>query len=165
MENTSMTILAISIGTLRTGVCVLEGHEILDRQMHSYPNEWSATKLQIIIQRYREYIVEYNVNAIIVKIPPLASYNQSIRQIIRQIIKLAKKYHCEYDFITKSEMKHITQLKHTSSLIEYVLILHPELSPLYMKGINTGHRDYKKLYEAVLSAHIYQERLKNRIVY
>jgi hypothetical protein len=46
----------------------------------------------------------------------------------------------------------------TDELIEYTKRLYLELFALHEMGIANGHSYYKKRYEAILSAHVYQER-------
>ena len=159
---THMTILGISIGTTRTGVCILKDGVLLDRHIHNYQDLWSENKLRIIINRYKQYILKRNVTAIIVKIPPLKKHTKPITQILKRIEALAKEYHCEFDLITKSEMKYITGVRSTNELIKYTLLLYPELTATIEKGGQNDHSYYKKLYEAILCAYIYKERQYNR---
>lgn len=152
-----MTILGISIGTSRTGVCVLKDDELLDRQVHNFDAVWSDAKMRIIINRYRQYIRKHSVTAIMVKIPPLRKHTKAISRLLRQIEMLAQEYDCLFDMITKSELKHVTGMRSTLDLIEYTRRLYPQLSSLYEKGAPTEHMYYKKLFEAVLSAHLFKE--------
>lgn len=131
---------------------------LLDRNIHNYDAAWSDTKLRIILNRYKRYVVKYEVRAIIIKVPPPRKQTPAIRQIIRKLEALAGKHGCTFDLITKSEMKHVLRLRSTSAFIECARMLYPELSALYEKGARNGHGYYKKLYEAVLSAHIFEER-------
>ncbi|WP_419788825.1 hypothetical protein HDF24_11325 [Mucilaginibacter sp. X4EP1] len=157
-----MTILGISVGTTRTGVCVLKDEILLDRHIHSYPAAWSDNKLRIIANRYRQYVLKHNVTAIIVKIPRLKNHTKAISQLLKRIEALATEYHCEFDLITKSELKDVTGMRSTSELIEYARQLYPELVAMYDKGKANDHSYYQKLYEAILSAHIFQERQRVR---
>ena len=155
-----MTILGISIGTTRTGVCVIKDDVLLDRHIHSYLQPWSNTKLRIITNRYKQHIVEHNVSAIIVKIPPLKKHTKPITLIIKRLEKLAKKYNCEFDLITKREMKDRTGIHSTDELIRYAELCHPELEAMFEKSVATDHLYFKKLYEAIVVAHIFQKRLQ-----
>jgi RNase H-fold protein (predicted Holliday junction resolvase) len=157
-----MTLLGISIGTTRTGICVLRDEVLLDRQIHNYQAAWTDSKLRIIVNKYQYYIRKYNVTDIIVKIPPLGKHTNAVSKILRRVEKLAAENHCEFDLITKIEMKHITGTRSTEELIKYASLLYPELSNLYDKGMGNEHCYYKKLYEAVLAAYIFQERQKSR---
>jgi len=157
-----MTVLGISIGTSRTGVCVLQDEILQDRHIHDYPTTWSDTKLRIILNRYRQYLHKYQVDAVIVKIPPAQRHTKALLRLIRRIEALSKEYYCEFDLITKSEIKGTLHLRSTDEMIRYAIVLYPELSALYEKGIATNHSFYKKLYEAVLAAYIYQKRQKAR---
>ena len=157
-----MTVLGISIGTSRTGVCVLQDGVLLDRHVHDYPTTWSDTKLRTILNRYRQYLHKYQIDAVVVKIPPVHRHAKELLRLIRRVEALSKDYYCEFDLITKKEIKYTLMLRSTDEIIRYAKQLYPELSALYNKGLKTKHRFYKKLYEAVLAAHIYQERQKVR---
>jgi RNase H-fold protein (predicted Holliday junction resolvase) len=154
-----MTILGISIGTTRTGVCVLKDGTLLDRYVHSYHYQWSDHKLRIIVNRYKRYILKHNVTAIIVKVPPLKKHTPAIARILKRLEALAKDYDCEFDLTTKSELKHSLHARSTNELILLARHAYPELAPLFEKGAANDHRYYKKLYEAVAAAHFFQGRL------
>jgi RNase H-fold protein (predicted Holliday junction resolvase) len=155
-----MTILGISMGTTRTGVCVLRDGVLIDRQVHNYHTVWSDNKLRIIINRYRQYIRKRHIQAIIVKIPPPRKHTKAITQILKRLEALAKEHGCSFDLITKREIKEVLGLHSTTALNECARLLYPELMFVYEKGEINDHSYYKKLFEAVLAAHIFQERTK-----
>jgi RNase H-fold protein (predicted Holliday junction resolvase) len=157
-----MTVLGISIGTSRTGVCILKDGILLDRQVHDYPTLWSDNKLRIILNRYRRYLHKYPVTDIIIKIPPTRRHTGPLQRLIRRTEALAKEYNCEFDLITKDELKQPYSLRSTEEIIKFTRLLYPELNAYYEKGIASNHIYHKKLYEAVLAAHIYNERFMKR---
>lgn len=157
-----MTIFGISIGTTRTGVCILKDEALIEWNMHEFPRVWSDNKLRIIIQQYKRYIARHNVNAVVVKIPPIKNHTKSIKQLLKAVEKLAKEHGCEFDLTSKKEIKGFYTLKNTDALIEYTQIKYPSLRSTYLKSIATNHRYHKKLYEAVLGADLYQERQRVR---
>jgi len=152
-----MTSLGISIGSTRTGVCVLKDSELLDWQIHDFRMAWSDHKLQIIINLYKQYIQKHKVTSIIVKMPPLKTHTKAITQIRKRIEVLAKAHNCTYTSITKSDIKRLSNLRNTNSLIDYARMRYPVLVHVFEKGVHNEHRYYKKLYEAVLSAHLLKE--------
>jgi RNase H-fold protein (predicted Holliday junction resolvase) len=153
-----MTILGISIGTSRTGICILKDGVLLDRQIHNYTATWSDNKLRIITKRYKQYILKRNVSAIVVKIPPINKHTKAIKQILKKIEGLATEYYLEFDLVTKSEIKHTLHLRSTDEIIKYALQLYPEINYMHEKGKSKDDTYYNKLYEAVLAAHVYQQR-------
>lgn len=157
-----MTILGISIGTTRTGVCVLKDGQLLDREVHNYLRSWSEAKQRIIVNRYRQYIKRHGVTAIMVKIPPLRRHTKPITRLLKDIESLAREHDCLFDLITKKELKHRTSTRSTGELIDYARRLYPELSPLFEKGVPTEYMYYKKLFEAVLAAHVFNEMQQAR---
>lgn len=157
-STTPMTILGISIGTTRTGVCVMRDGVLLDRQMHNYYTVWSETKLRIILNRYKHYILKRKVQAIIVKIPPPRKHTKAITLLLKRVEALAKEHHCSFDLITKKEIAHALNLHSSTALNEYARLLYPELIFCYEKGADNDHKYYKKVFEAVLSAHIFEKR-------
>ncbi len=157
---TPMTILGISIGTTRTGVCVMRDGVLIDRQTHNFPTVWSDNKLRIIINQYKRYIRKRQVKAIIVKVPPPRKQTKATKLILKRLEALAKEHSCHFDLITKNEMQHQLHLHSTKALTECARLLYPELNAIYQKGEMNDHRYYKKLFEAVLAAHIFWERIK-----
>jgi RNase H-fold protein (predicted Holliday junction resolvase) len=157
-----MTVFGISIGTKRTGICVLQNGILIDRNIHNFTGLWSEKKLHFILKCFKRYIVKRKVDAIIVKIPPLKRHTKPITELLQGIEVLAKQHNCEFDLTTKKEIKHITTLRNMNSLIEYARLLYPELLPVFLKGVNDDHSYFKKMYEAILSANIYQERQRVR---
>jgi hypothetical protein len=159
-----MTILGISIGTVRTGVCLIRDGELLDGEfrVHRFSSQLSEKKLRAIPKTYRQYLRKYPVQAIMVKIPPLKRHTKATGRIIKGIEALAKEYQCKFDLITKSELKHVTSLRSTDEIIDFTRRLYPELAPIYEKGLPNGHAHYRKLYEAVLSAHVYHDWHRRR---
>lgn len=156
-----MTILGISIGTTRTGVCVLKDDVLLDRHIHNYRSVWSDDKLRVIINRYKQYILKHNVSAIIIKIPPPKKHTKPVTQLLKRLERLAKEYYIDFDLITKTEIKHVVNVRSTTELIKYTTLLYPELEAVYDNGTQKDSY-YKKLYEAILCAHIFKERQQVR---
>ncbi|QTE35873.1 hypothetical protein J3L18_22375 [Mucilaginibacter gossypii] len=154
-----MTIIGISLGSSRTAVCVLKDGLLLEDElhMHSFDAQWSEKKLRTIINTYKRYLHRNNVQAIMVKIPPLRKHSKAITQLLKRLDILAKEYDCKFDLITKSELKHVNHLRSTNEIIDFTKRLYPELTEIFEKGIDNDHRYYKKLYEAILGAHTYQE--------
>jgi hypothetical protein len=157
-----MTILGISVGTSRTGVCVLRDGVLVDRQIHNYQAVWSDNKLRIIINSYKRYVRKRQVQAIVVKVPPPKKHSKAVTQILKRLEALAKEHGCSFDLITKSDIQHALGLHSTTALNECARLFYPELVFVYEKGSANDHSYYKKLFEAVLAAHIYQERLHAR---
>lgn len=152
-----MTSLGISIGATRTGVCVLKDKELLDWQINDFPMKWSEYKLRIISNCYEQYILKYKTTDIVLKLTPQDTHTKAITQIRKRIKVLAMKYNCSFTEMEKSDIKRMTNLTNTDSLIEYARILYPQLQHVYQKGLHNKHSYYKKLYEAVLSAHLLNE--------
>jgi RNase H-fold protein (predicted Holliday junction resolvase) len=152
-----MIIFGISIGTTRTGVAILKDGALQCAEIHRFMTPWSDEKLAKIINQYRQYIEKYKPTAIMVKVPPSSKHNGAIKAVMAKIELLAEEYNCALDFITKSELKDRTGMRTTAELIEWTKRLYPDLAALYEKGQSNDHNYYKKLYEAVLSAHVYQQ--------
>jgi hypothetical protein len=150
-----MTILGISVGTVRTGICVLKDGELHDGEYRVYKNQGpvSEKKLDAIAKAYRQYLRKYPITAVMVKIPPLSRQSDAIRSIIKRIEALAREFGCELDLITKTELKEANSLRSTEEIIDFARRLFPELDPLFQRGLKNGHSYYRKVYEAVLAAH------------
>lgn len=157
-----MTILGISIGTALTGACILRDGVLLDRNIHGYHDSWSDRKSRSILNKYKQYVIKHKVTGIIVKVPAPEKHTNAIKTLIKRIESLAQKHNCEFDLITKSELKHRTGARSTSELIAYTTLLYPELSPLFDRGIADGHRYNRRIYKAVISAYLFQQRLYSR---
>ena len=157
-----MITLGISLGTSRTGVCLIDNGKIKAKRVHDYPVPWSDTKMRAILDKYRSYFKRYAIIGVMVKIPPPSRHTPALKRLMRRVEALAKEHYCEFDLITKAEMKGTYVLHSTDEIIRFTKRLYPELSELYQKGLKSNHIFYKKLYEAVLAAHIHQNRLITR---
>lgn len=157
-----MTILGISIGTSDTGVCILKDDVLLDRRIHEFRKVWSEAKLQRILSRYRHYVHKFGVTAIVVKISPLAKHTPAVRLLLKKLERLAGENGTLFDYVTKQELKDVTGMRNTGELIDYTRRLYPELNLLYDRGAPSRHNYNKKLFEAVLSAHVFRERQRVR---
>jgi len=62
----------------------------------------------------------------------------------------------------KKEIKEKFNLRSTPEILHYTKPLYPDLSALHNKVIETNHRFHQKVFEAVLAAHIYGQRQKDR---
>lgn len=128
-------------------------------QVHNYMAPWSDEKLAKIIAQYREYIKKYKPQAIVVKVPPAAYHSPEIKMIMAKVGLLAKEYRCAFDYITKDELKEATDTDNTEQLIERTVHLYPELNEVYERGAKS-YQYYQSLYEAVLAARVYEERMR-----
>jgi hypothetical protein len=154
-----MTIIGISLGTSRTAVCIIRDGELLEEELHlhAFDAQWSEKKLHDIAKAYRKYLRKYPVTGIMVKIPPLDRHTGPITALLARVESLAGEYGCKYDLITKSELKHFTGLHSTNEIVELSRRLYPVLEPLYQKGRANGHSYNGKIFEAVLSAHVFRQ--------
>ncbi|WP_439695181.1 hypothetical protein ACFGVS_19120 [Mucilaginibacter sp. AW1-7] len=158
-----MTIFGISIGTSRTGVCILQDGKLIEMHVHDYPALWSDKKLKKILNRYRQYLKRYPVTDVIVKIPSKSGLSKEVRRLMRRTEALAKEYYCTFDLTTKIEIKGTLLLRSTDEMVRFAREAYPQqLAALYSKGVATNHSYHRKLYEAVLAAHIYEERQRVR---
>lgn len=146
---------------MRTGVCVMEGFGLADWQVHTYRHAWSEYKLRLILNRYRRYILRYGATAVIVKIPPRHKQTRAVLQLMRRIEQLARRHGCDFDLTTKDELKHRTGTRSTAEMIGHVKRLYPELGHL-SEGSNGDYNDHRKLFEAVMSAHLYSRWAQER---
>ncbi|MEO6520604.1 MAG: hypothetical protein ABIN91_02930 [Mucilaginibacter sp.] len=158
-----MTVLGISIGTKGTGICVLRDGELIDANVHYYHTPWSDLKLRAIVNQYRHYVRRYGVTAIIIKVPPPINHTPAVRRIMAQVEGLAKQYYCEFDLTTKTEIRSTLSLR-SGEIAGFARQLYPELQAIYEKGARNGHGYHKKLYEAVLSAYLFQQRKRARLL-
>jgi hypothetical protein len=157
-----MTIFGISIGTSRTGICILQDGKLVYAHVHDYPTPWTDTKLRIILNQYRQYFHLYQITDVMIKIPHPSRRTKHIHQLIRRIEAMIKEYYCSHDLTTKTEIKEVFALRSSEEIPDFATRLYPKLSGLYDKGKTSNHRFYRKLYEAVLAAYMYQERIRIR---
>lgn len=155
-----MTIFGISLGTSRVGICILEDGVLLDRQVHDFPTSWSEHKRRVIINRLKQYLKKYKVDAIVVKVPPADSHEQPLKQLMKRLHKLSLDYGCAFDYMTKSEIKEYCRAHSTKGIILFTKKLYPELQGLYKKTKDKEYRFHKRLFEAAIAAHMYNEKIK-----
>jgi len=72
-----------------------------------------------------------------------AGNKPGVRRGIRiWVQQLLSKYHCDFDLITKTEMKDITNTHSTRELIKYMLALYLELQKIFQKRKATKQSYY-----------------------
>ncbi|QKJ32450.1 hypothetical protein HQ865_22690 [Mucilaginibacter mali] len=152
-----MTVLGISVGTKESGVCVLRDGKLLRREVHFYKRAWSDYKMQIIINTYRRYLKRFDIDAVVVKAPPARSLSAALRRLLDRTEQMARKRGCAFYVITKTELKGRTGTHSTAELIACACRLYPQLSEQRGKGSLHGNLYDKKMYEAVLAAHVVQQ--------
>lgn len=157
-----MIIFGISIGTSRTGVCIVQDGKLIYAHVHDFRGPWSDNKQRIILNTYRKYFRQYAITDVMIKIPYGPECSKQVQRLRHRVEKMAAEYYCPFDFTTKSEIKGTFVLKSTEEIVKFATRMYPQLSALYEKGIATKHSFYIKLYEAVLAAAVYEQKYKAR---
>ena len=159
-----MICLGISIGTTRTGVCVIKDGTLRERRVHTYPHTFTDNKARIITNKYRHYIDKYRVTDIAVKIPAQAKQTKAVKLLLHRIKKLAEECGCEFDLTNMFEMKSLTDTYTSEETIRYITEKYPELKLIYDKDRERDFKHSKKIFEAVLVAYLHRERSLKRQV-
>jgi len=140
----------------------MQGGTVLEAEVHRFDDRWSPTKAHLIIDRYRRYARRYGVTAIMVKVPPARMHSAAVRSLMERTERLARQLYCDFDFITKSEIRSTLGFDTVAEIASYVQRTYPELTITYKEGALNEKASYRKLHEAVLAAEIFQKRLRER---
>jgi hypothetical protein len=154
-----MVVLGISIGTRISGIAILNNGELVVWQSHTFPETWSAAKLEKIITRYEKYIRTHKVAMVVVKIPRLTHHNSAITSLLSKLASLVKFHGCLLDYTTRKEVKAKLPALTTSFDIQtHTLAQSPQLLSEYTAEQTNKKPYHHKMFEAVLIAHLWKDR-------
>jgi RNase H-fold protein (predicted Holliday junction resolvase) len=158
-----MRILAISLGTRETGVAVLRHGQLEHWQTHSFHGGWSDDKEKSILERCDRYIIEYRVEHVVIKIPPITHHTDTLLTLLKKLSDLVKYRGCMVACNTKADIKRmVPEVTNTETLMSYVTMRYPILLPEQHQELASRQPYHIKMFEAVLAAYVYrQEVLRN----
>ncbi|HEY8784812.1 MAG TPA: hypothetical protein VIM16_24515 [Mucilaginibacter sp.] len=154
-----MVVLGISIGTRVTGIAIINNSELIAWQSHTFPAQWSKTKMEQIINRYEKYIRTYKVTMVIIKIPRLSHHNTALKNLLSKLRSLIAFHGCLMDYTTLNELKtKLPQMQNSSDIQDYTLNQYPVLLPEHTRERVNKRPYHHKMFEAVLIAHLWKDR-------
>jgi len=151
-------ILGISLGTSDLGFAFLSYGSLTKWNVKTFPGEWNAGKLRLIINSIRPYVINADVDALAVKIPEeLMHLSLGMMQLIGAVNVLVEQMGIQIHYYSLSDLK----LFHASDvcinkkvLFECVIRKYPDLYGVYQKEQKANRAYYGKLFEAVATAHV-----------
>lgn len=157
-----MRILGISLGTRDSGVAIISHGQLIHWKTHSFHERWSAAKLNDILIRFDRYITQFQIRHVVIKIPPATHHSKEFLLLLKKLSELVKYRGCMVAHQTKVDIKNqVPEVTNAGTLMEYVTRYYPILQPEQAQEL-AGRQSYHiKMFEAVLSAHVYKENLNS----
>lgn len=157
-----MVVLGISIGTRITGIAIIsdmDKTELIAWQSHTFPAQWSKSKMAQIITRYEKYIKNHRVTMVVIKIPRLSHHNKAIQNLLSKLRSLIAFHGCMMDYTTLNELKgKMPQIQNSSGIQDYAVSQYPVLLPEYARERVNKKPYHHKMFEAVVIAHLWKDR-------
>jgi len=155
-----MRVLSISLGTRDSGVALLSHGQLIHWQLHTFHERWSQEKLVYMLARYDRYITQYRIRHVVIKIPPASHHSKVFTVLLDKLSDVIKRRGCTVTCQTKADLKDLVpEVTNTKTLMEYVTKHYPILVPEQMKELSSKQKYHIKMFEAVLAAHVYKERV------
>lgn len=156
-----MRILGISLGTRDSGIALISHGQLIHWKTHAFHEAWSEDKLNDILIRYDRYITKYQVRHVAIKIPPATHHTKAFLTLLKNLSELVQYRGCMVTCQTKADIKGmVPEVVNTESLMEYVVRQYPILLPEQAQERNCRQPYHVKMFEAVLAAHVYMERMR-----
>jgi len=154
-----MVILGISLGTTTVGIAVMNENELVTYNTHSFRAIWSECKAEAIIARLLEYIIRYRVQVVAIKLPPETHQPVTVTHLFHQLREQCTYHGCMVQTCTKAQLKRsLPGVSNTSDLMRYVAQHHPALVPQYEQSLKRKNQYHKRIFEAVIAAHMYDKK-------
>ena len=149
-------VLGVSIGTQRIGLAIVEQYFVFDCWVQFFRGKWSKLKQRAILKNISEKVVDYNVTAIAVKLPPNYCLTNSLNSLLHGIDEIAKKHSIVVHVYTLTELKRKCEIidSGTKNELKTFLIAKYNLLHLYNKSTKSKVDHYIKIFEAVGAAHV-----------
>jgi hypothetical protein len=156
-----MKILGISLGTRDSGIALLSHGQLIYWKTCAFHGSWSEDKLNTILARYDRYITRYRIRHVAIKIPPATHHTKAFLTLLKKLSELVQYRGCMVTCQTKADIKGVVpEVVNTESLMEYVVRQYPILLPEQAQERNCKRSYHVKMFEAVLTAHVYQEVMR-----
>lgn len=155
-----MKILSISLGTRDSGIALLSHGQLIHWQLHTFHERWSQEKLAYMLARYDRYIAQYGIRHVVIKIPPVTHHSKTFLMLLKKLSDLVQHRGCIVACQTKADIKNLVpEVTNTKTLMEYVTKHYPILLPEQARELASRQKYHIKMFEAVLAAHVYKERM------
>ena len=147
--------LGISIGSRLCGSAVLNRFELIEWRTHTLRANCTERKAKVICRAIEEYIVMYDIKTVSVKIPPYRTHSAGITLLLARLLELLKHHDCTVQVHTKHAiLKAVPEVRHPNELIRYVTSKYSMLIPEQTNELANKRPYHRKMFEAVLVAHI-----------
>jgi len=154
-------ILGISSGTRSIGLAMMRNGDLVDWKVKTFKGEWSKDKLEYILRQLDAICRYYSVTAIALKKVDPSKGSRQLEVLTAGIIKLARRKRIPIDTYTIHDLHSVADGRYRSakkSIAEFVLDTYPTLRREYLRERNNKREYYTKMFEAVVCAHIRNEK-------
>lgn len=146
--------LGISLGTRTMGIAILADTELLHARVHTFRGAWSKQKLQSILGHINQYMGQYELTDVVLKVPAEAYPSGGIIQLTKGIeLLVAKKAlsirFCSLSALHKKYYSGNGGKSSAATTMSVLAIQYPELHQECKKELHTSRKYYRKLFEAI----------------
>jgi hypothetical protein len=151
-----MVVLGISLGTRLSGIAVLEGGRLVSWNTHSFKDAWTEEKARDIASVYERYVKTHNVTAVVIKVPPLSHFTDTLFAILEQMQEFVVTHGCMVQIRTQKDVKdELPGIRNKKDLMLHAVATYPELSDVRDRELASRNKKYHtKMFEAVIVAYL-----------
>ena len=154
-----MGVLGISLGTTTIGIAYMHDWELRDFNTHSFRAQWSEDKADHVIKRIGTYFTTYHISIVVIKVPPKTHQPASIDLLLKKLMAFIAIKGCMMDVCTKQDLKqHLPGAKNHRDLMDFVVKTYPITTTEYSAALERKNQYHKKVFEAIVAAHIGKEK-------
>ena len=146
------TILGISYSSRMIGLAIISSNHLVDYSVKLYKERWTPLKCDKIKEALQSCIKDYNIEEIVLSIPPHYYQTEAYEEITDCIHDMAQLNNLP---ITHQSYKLLLTLctqkekKNKNGFMRSLVCLYPELNQYYIKERRNKKKYYVKLFEAI----------------
>jgi len=150
-----MVVLGISLGTRLSGIAVVDNGRLVTWSTHSFKQAWSDEKATEIAGTYERYVKEHRVTVIVIKVPPLSHFSDTLFAILERMQDFVTAHGCMVQIKTQKDVKsELPDIRNKKDLLLHVVAAYPELSDVRQRELAGKNKYHTKMFEAVLVAYL-----------
>lgn len=151
-----MVVLGISLGSRLSGVAVLDNGRLVAWNTHSFKDAWSEQKAGEIAGVYERYVRTHSVTAVVIKVPPLSHFTDTLFAILERMQEFVVTHGCMVQIRTQKDVKaELPDIRNKKDLMLHAVATYPELSGVRERELASRNKKYHtKMFEAVIVAYL-----------
>jgi RNase H-fold protein (predicted Holliday junction resolvase) len=146
-----MTVLGVSLGSRVTGIAIVKNRELLVSRSLTLRNRNTTIHTATL----DNYIRQYRVAIVVIKIPPVTHLTERLKELLRQCIELFQYRGCIVEYKeTKAIKARLPDVRNKWDVIKFTSNTYPGLAQFERRELAGRQKYHVKMFEAVIIAHI-----------